>query len=1831
MSTLSADKRALLAQRLRRRQEIRAIPPRDPSAELVLSPAQERLWFLEQYRPGTTTYTVPLTVRVEGELDGVAEALDEIVRRHEALRTRFTATEDGVPVVTLDPGARAGFRLVGAASPAEARLLIEAELARTFDLATGPLLRALLVRLAPRDHVLLLAAHHLVTDGLSFDVILTELLALCRGETPAPPPVQYGDYSLWQRDRDLTRETAYWRDRLAGVPVLELPADRPRPAEMSHAGAVYDFPVPVALGSLAVGGVTPYMILLAAFQVLLGRYSGQGDFAVATPVAGRSLPELDRVVGMFVNTLAMRADLSDDPSFTEFLARTRSLALDAYAHQELPFDRLVSELNVERDVSRSPIAQVTLALQNFRTGLDEHGLRLSAFPVEPGISRFDLSLYLYETGEGFTGQFAYNTDLFDETTVARMSRHFTNLLREVVADPGRRLSELALVDPAERAEVLGFATGPATVPLPAGPWSPPESGPWSPPESGPWSPPESGPLSLPESGLGPMPVPSSGPAEDSESRAAPAALLLHEVVAGPPSRVAVTCGGDSLTYAELGERSDALAGRLAELGAGPDVRIGVCLEQSVEVAVAVLAVLKAGAAYVPLDPAQPAARLAYMIEDAGIRIAITTTPLPVEHAVPPDASGSGEIVPARPGDLAYVIYTSGTTGRPKGVAVQHRQVLEYLAGVRERLAVEPGGSYALLQSLSFDFGITVFYLSLLTGGTLHLLNPRLPAAELAETLRATDYLKITPSHLASLLQEADVLPRKLLILGGEASQAGWAASLVRPGLRVVNHYGPTEATVGVTTHEVAPAPGDDGMGLATDDGIRPAGGMLPVGRPLPGACAYILDERGEPAPVGVVGEICLGGDRLARGYLGRPGLTAEKFVPDPYGEPGARLYRTGDLGRWLPSGDIQFLGRRDLQVKVRGYRVELPEIEAVLTGHDAVAQAVADFRRDRLVAYLVPPGNPAGSAGNAVADSGDRPSLRGYLAERLPDYMIPARYVWLDELPLKAHGKVDRDRLPEPSGERAADEEYSAPATPLEQAIADVWAKVLELDRVGAEDDFFALGGHSLLAAQVVARLRKVTDRPVTIMDIFRHRTVRALASRGDDGPRRLLHRLTPAGPATRTLVCVPYGGGSAAIYQPLADAMPAGWALYSVAVPGQEWGLDEETRPIAEVADGCVQEILATVRGPLALYGHCGLGVMLVVEIARRLEAAGRAVDAIHVGGIFPFARPSGLATPLRDLGERLRSDRVWANALIAAGLDVEELDDDQLKAIIRNRREGTREAETYFTRLYAHDTADRLTAPIISVVGERDPATEFYQERFREWHHLTDAAALVVLDEAGHFFLKHRAGELAEIVTGVQPAIADGRTEPIERAPGRSWWLAGTSTPGDVPPQSTRPSLKRFGVVAAGQLVSIVGSALTEFAIPLWIYVTTGSLVSFALFSVIALVPGMLAAPIAGVIADRYDRRRVMLAGDVGAGGTQLALGLLLWTGNLEIWHVYPLLALLSVALTFQRLAYGAAIPQLVPKRYLGHANGVVQMVTGTAQLIVPLVAVGLMAAIGLEGILVLDVISYLFAFTSVLLVRFPKTMGARRRESLLTEMAEGFRYTWGNRNFRAMLLFFAALNVFLSPLFLLLSPLVLAFATLADVGRVSFAGGAGVLLGGLVMTVWGGPRRHRLRGVLLATLLLAAFCLIVGVRQDLVVIAAGAFGMSLALTLVNGIYATIIQVKVPQRFHGRVIALNTLIAWSTLPFAFGLVAPYGSALFEPLLAEGGALAGSVGALIGVGAGRGIGFMYVLFALAIAVIAAVSLRVRRLARFDADVPDAPPDDLIGIQAVARRRAEAA
>ncbi|MGW7342976.1 amino acid adenylation domain-containing protein [Streptomyces sp. NPDC054854] len=1864
----SAAKRALLSRRLRgTAAPARVVEPRPVGTAPPLSSGQERLWFMDQLAPGSTAYTLAPARRFRGPFDRAAldAALTDLVARHESLRMTFRTTEAGTAEVRVaEPAPFAAQHLdVGADPDPQARAAAElgALVAEPFDLQVGPLLRALVVRIAEDDHVIALVMHHIIGDGWSIDILNRELDLRhahhshgVPGELP-PLPVQFGDYAAWQRHRlengALAASREHWRTELDGVPALELPSDRPRPARFTFDGAAIEFRWDTEL-SRRVGevarahGASTYMVLMAAFQALLGRHTGRRDFAVGSAVAGRLHHELEGVVGAFVNMLPIRARLSADLDFGGLISRVRETTLDAYAHQEVPFEQMVNDLAVERDVSRAAVFQTTFAFQNYGdpASTTTAGPESEGFGYEATTTHADLALYMREEADGgLYGLFTYRTDLFDAGTVERLSERFGLLTAAGVADPALPVDRLPLLGAVERAAVLEtWAAGPA----------------------------------LPEGG--------------------PATLTgaLARTAARSPGAPALVFEDRTLTYGDLDRRANAMARRLRALGVGPDDRVAVCLEQSAELAVALVAVLKAGGGYLPLDPEQPPARLAHLVADAGAKVLITDSVLrprfgdhpavdlltgDLDDATERDGAALEEVSGAD--HLAYVIYTSGSTGTPKGVAVQHRQVLNYLAGAGERLRIAPGSSFGLLQSLSFDFSITMLYLALTTGGRVHLLPRRIAGVELAAEIERAgiDYLKMTPSHLAALSADAPLarlLPRRALVLGGEAANWSWAAGIAALGrCAVFNHYGPTEATVGITVHEV------------TADGVD-APGNTPIGTPLAGGRCYVLDEARNPVPPGVTGELYVGGDRLARGYLGRPDLTAERFLPDPYavpagsepstadpsgtgpgrtdpgapGEGGPRMYRTGDLARWRADGSLDYLGRVDDQIKVRGYRVEPGEIEAALTAMPGITQAVVLARgegvKQNLVAYLE---RPAGGEPPTAAD------LRAALGEVLPDYMVPARYVVLDRLPLLAHGKVDRKALPEPADAPPAGAHVD-PEGGTEQVIAAMWADLLDLPRVGALDDFFALGGHSLLATQVVARMRRAfpdLTTPVGVMDLFKHPTVRRLAAlvaapEADRGPRRLLHLLTPERrTVAASVVCAPYGGGSALIYKPLADAMPADWALHSIAVPGHELG--EEALDIDEVARLCAEEIVAHVEGPLVLYGHCGVGVRLTVEIARRVEAAGREIDAVHLGGIFPFARPKGrgaaLAERFSELSARLRSDQGMINALAAAGLDVDEVDEDQLRLIVRNRRIGTKGAERYFGELYESE-GGRIAAPVIAVCGDRDPATEFYEERFREWHRITGTAAVVVLDEAGHFYLKYRAEELADILTGVHRSIATGEEARHGRTADATWWLAGLSRdaagtePGLEPdverasaaPEESeragrprrarkgrergpvRPTMGRFLAVATGQQLSMIGSALTEFALPIWVYLQTGSLFQLGLLAAFGLVPGIVVAPLAGAIVDRGDRRRVMLWGDVAAGLTQAALLALHLSGALETWHCYVMISVLSAALAFQRVAWGSAVPQLVPKRFLGRANGVVQMAFGLAQFLVPLIAVGILHVIGLGGILVFDVVSYLIATGVTLAVRFPDAMAATRRESVAAEIRAGFQRALGSRHFRAMLFWFAVLNIFLSPLFLLVTPLVLSFSSTAAAGWVSTAAGLGAVLGGLTLLVWGGPRRMRLRGVLFATLGLAAACVVTGLRPSVTVVAAGAFGMTYGLALLNGIYATVVQTKVPMRFHGRVIAVNTMVAWSTLPIGFALVAPLGPELLQPLMDEGGALASSVGALIGTGDGRGIGLLYLVFGLAMAALVLISLCVPVLARFDREVPDAESDDLIGLETLRAR-----
>jgi amino acid adenylation domain-containing protein len=1960
----SAARAELLAQRLRRARTAApalTVPRRPEGAEPPLSFAQERLWFMDRFVPDTTAYTVPQAVRLRGPLEPerLERALRRVVARHESLRMRFPSDADGRPrvEVTADGGVRLNVRTTPPeAAPArrEAFLArwIDEEISRPFDLATGPVLHAALLRAAPSEHVLVLVHHHIVSDGWSSELFLRELLAACADGAPEPqgdpePAVRYGDFAAWQRERYRGEvrqaDLDHWRARLAGVRPLDLPADLPRPAEPTFRGAGQGIALDADLSRAvldlgAAHGATPYMTLLAAYQALLGRWSGQDDFAVGSTVAGRTLPELEPLVGLFANVLALRADLSADPDFVTLLGRVRDGFLADLAHQEMPFEQLVGELALPRDPSRTPVFQTAFTLLNYERaehGRAEHGggdhdrgdhhrtehgrteddrtagpgadvleLKVDHQPFEIRATRFDLELYLRQTPDGLHGFFTYSTDLFSPATAARLPVLFERLLRQAVRHPDVPLSRLDLLDEAERETVLRT-----------------------------WN-------DVPQEVPGPHALHSRF--EERAARTPGQVCLVVDSPAGPDGRPRT----EELTYRELDRRATALAGRLRGAGVGPGTVVAVCAERSAALVAALLGVLKAGGAYLPLDPDNPAERLAGLLADAAPPVLLAADAVHGRLPQPPEgtrvlslddpelwrpdpaAPPAPHIAPDNP---AYVIFTSGSTGRPKGVICTHRGIHNRLDWMQRAHPLHADDAVLQKTPTGFDVSVWELFWPLREGARLVMARPggHRDGGYLRDAVRrhAVTTIHFVPSMLAVFLAEDGVeqcTTLRRVICSGEELPADLARRFLDRfrACELHNLYGPTEASVDCTAWP------------CTRESLADAH-RVPIGRPVQNMRIYVLDRNRRPVPIGMPGELYIAGPGVALGYLNRPGLTAQRFVADPWGEPGARMYASGDLARHRPDGALEYLGRTDDQVKLHGLRIEPGEIEAALRALPGVGAAAVVVREDRpgdrrLVAYLVPeaPADPAEAPGDPVKATGDPTevpgdpteapadpaevpgapaeapgspperglsddvlqagpngmaadpgSLRQSLRRTLPDSMLPSAYVVLDALPTGPNGKLDRRALPAPV--RGAGGGGGAPATDAERAVAEVWARILDVPLPDRDDDFFALGGHSLLAIRIITALRRALPEAagVTLMDLFRQPTVRGLAAHlttpeAERGPARVLHELTPIPPPGRTpeltVVAVPYGGGSAVVYRPLAEALPPGHALFALAGTGEEMGLQGRRTALPDLVDAAVAEILERVHGPLVLYGHCGVGGALVIALALALEAAGRPVEAVYAGGIFPFARPRGPVVRMLDRLERFGSDRRYRDWLISIGLSMDDVEPAQARRMVRDMRADNRDAEEYFTALL-QDRVEPLSAPVISVVGERDDITLYHEERFREWHFVTNASALVVLDEAGHYFLSYRAPELADIITSVHPALtaptnAGPRqaesgtprpTAPAAPRPGaRTWRLAdvshgevplpgggpgeeGGSDPVERTPSPSRgprrrrdrrppePAMPRFLAVAAGQLVSMAGTSMTEFALPLWVFIGSGSLLQLGLLSSLALVPGLLVAPLAGAVADRFSRRRVMIAADVAALLIQGLMLTLLLAGALTDAALYPLMTLLSVALTFQRISWASAVPQLAPKQYLGHANGLVQAGAGAVQFAVPLLATAVLATVGLRGILIIDVCSYAVAIAVTASLRFPARLGWRRRESVGEEIRAGFRLAMSTPGFRAMLLFFAVTNLLLGPLLILFQPLVLGFTDLGDVARVSLAGGVGIAAGGALMAVWGGPKQRRMTGVLLAFLVLAACCAVTGLRPSLPLVAAGVFGMFAGLTVMNAIYATIIQVKVPARFHGRIFAVNTVFAWCTMPVGFLLLGPGTAALLEPAMEPDGTLADTAGRILGTGEGRGLGLMYVLFGLALVLVVLCAQRIPALARFDAEVPDARPDDLVGLQSLRARR----
>ncbi|MCK1637528.1 amino acid adenylation domain-containing protein [Bradyrhizobium sp. 157] len=1040
----------------------RALPPiqrATPADRATLSHAQERLWFLWNLDPGGTAYTVASTIRLKGKLDHAAlsRAITKIVQRHEVLRTTFVAT-DGRARQVIHDALDVDFRhrdLRGC--PAEhAGEIRRSELGKPFDLVNGPLLRAVLLQCADDAHELLLLAHHIVVDGWSLDVMLEELAGLYRngiGHDAGRPPVpmmQYADFAVWQRNwlaaGEGDRQLAYWRAKLGDThPVLALPHDRPHMATQSHAGDTIGLATDGALAArlreiAAKHRVSVFMLLLGAYQALLYRYTGQSDLRIGVPVAGRRHAQLERLIGCFVNTLVLRAEIADEATFPNLLRQVKDTVIEALAHQDLPFEMLVDGLRPERSGGHNPLFQAKFNYMTAPRGFDSvEGLTAEIDIIDLAGSHFDLALDVVDGASGMKATFNYATDLFDSPTIARLAAQFGSMLRQITEDAERRISDFVIVD-ANRQAV---------------------------------------------------------PSEAAVFGLTDVIGLYRASTADRPAAVAIRCGSETLTFAELERKSNRIAHMLASKGVTREVPVALWIERSPAFVVALFGVLKAGGAYVPLDPKWPLERIRRILKDAGIEIVLAASDKLAEaraldcavlDAVAEAARDDISSVPVdnliHPAQTAYVIYTSGSTGTPKGVAVSHGALANYVHALLQRLQPRPMASMAMVSTVAADLGHTVLFGALASGATLHLLPPEVvfDADAFAKAMRDGEVgiLKIVPSHLRGLLKasrSADLLPSDALILGGEVSDPALLNEIrqLRPQCRILNHYGPTETTVGAVTHECGPA-GETGA--------------IPIGLPIANLRAHVLDDALNEVPIGVSGELYIGGAGVARGYRGEAGLTAERFIPDPFGPAGERLYRTGDRVRCDRAGRLIFLGRGDDQIKLRGYRIELGEVGRAIKALQGIGDAVVIARtigdsaeRQEIVAYCVP----------AMGVTPKPDVIKQQLAAVVPEYMLPSHIIILQRLPLTPNGKIDRKALPDPAADVVA-ANYSAPLGDTEEQIAAVWREVLGRKRIGRNDNFFELGGDSILSLQIIARLRK-RGIGLTPKQVFGQQTVAGLAA----------------------------------------------------------------------------------------------------------------------------------------------------------------------------------------------------------------------------------------------------------------------------------------------------------------------------------------------------------------------------------------------------------------------------------------------------------------------------------------------------------------------------------------------------------------------------------------------------------------------------------------------------------------------------------------------------------------------------------------------------------------
>ncbi|PHV70431.1 non-ribosomal peptide synthetase [Sporanaerobium hydrogeniformans] len=1800
---LSLQQRRMLIEKNKKKQALQDISCvcRKPGENIFpASFSQRRIWFMYQLKPNSIEYNVPEAYIIKGKFSLVhcREAFDEIVSRHEVLRTTFREIE-GEPMQVVHPHKKSAFEYLDFSPMEEGKekdLIIDQEVKKAtnciFDLEKGPLIQFLLIKKQENIHILVIVAHHSVIDSWSLSILRREFQVIYQSKCQskdviplAPLKVQYGDFALWQQknmtSKKLSKQLDYWVSKLKDyIEDIKLPTDFNRPPIRTARGAAHSFNSSPQLAKqikklASENDCTTFMVLLSAFQILLYHYTHQERIVVGTTASSRPTPETEEIIGFFINNLTFNTYIGDKPSFKDYLLRVKDETLAMYKNQEVPFEKVVEALHLKRDLSRTAIYQVMF---NYLSAAGDHSemkeLNSQMYGLGGSKATTDLNLFAWEEEDSIHFNFEYCTDLFRESTIQRLGQHYITLLNSIVEDSTRTIDKMPLLTSIERECLLSRGKR--------------------------------------------------------QMISVDSSIVIHrlfeEQVNKAPKHTAVYFEGKEVSYEELNQNANKVAHYLLDLGITPGTKIGLFMDRSIEMIIAMLGVLKAGGAYVPLDPTYPANRISSIIERARTRHILTQRHLlasfPEMDKIQlvgidtllegnngmknPDLELSGEA-------LMYILFTSGSTGEPKGVMIKHRNYVSYIKAITKRLEMNEPLSFAIVTTFAADLGSFNIFAPLLTGGCVHVIayeratDPDWLAAYFK--VHPIDVIKMVPSHYEALQVGKDaksIVPRKMIIFAGETLRQEIPKKVweYNPNCRVFNNYGPTETTVSVLAYEVK------------KDKVR-EGYPIPLGTPLENSYVYVLDENKQLVPFGVIGELYIGGEGVSEGYLEREDLTRERFLYDPFDSEGKRkLYKSGDLVRCLEDGSIEFVGRADRQIKIRGYRVELGAIERVTQEHEAVQEAIAQVATEkdgssRLIVYITL---------HKELLTFNTTVLRKYLKNKLPDYMVPNSFVVLKSIPINANGKIDYKALPIPDRSQEESEAYVAPRNEWEEKLATIWCEVLGIKKVGIDDNFFDLGGESFKAIKITRKIGK----NVSVIDLFKFPTIRELSHRLLGEVQEEEGRLIKLTPNTQknilmNYICFPFAAGSAISFQPLANELPENCALYGVRMPGRDFSKPEDIGgTIESIVHECVTEIQEKVQGPISIYAQCIAGAWGLL-LAYELRKQGIKVVTLFEAANFPSPRlPGKISEWWSKLfpADRWMSNRVYRETLRSLGNEDDMGNVEEENFLIAGIRHEVRLGEDFFSKTYYDSTFEKVDVPICCIIGEQDRSTEYYQERYHEWERYSDQVSLNVIKEAGHFFQKHQPKQLCGIMTEkIMQYMEDERLLVVKNK--KEEKTSFELIEGGKKSIKDEGSMKLFFIIILGQVISILGSNLSSFATGIWIYNQTGSIGNFSAISVCALVPSIIFAPLAGVVADYYDKRKIMILGDLcSVLGTLLVL-VMYSLGRLEVWHICLAVVVSSTGGAFQSPAFLSAIPILVPKRYLGQANGILQFVTSGGQMLGPILGAGALYLLGMKGVLFMDFITCFATVGTLLCIKFPNRSFKKREEPFIKELIGGWYYIMKRYSLVVMVAFFVVANFLMSLVTVLFTPLAIALSTVKGLGFVLGANAAGVVLGSIIMSLWGGTKR-RANGMVGFLILSGVSIIIMGIRPSALLLGIGLFLFGISIAFVDTHWQIMIQTKVGLELQGRVFSINQMLVSVFRPMAFLLAAPLCEKIFEPMMMSKSPIVESIKLIIGTGDTRGMGLLFVSVGLVLFIWSILGFNYKPLRNMEDYLPDAIPGPVI-------------